>query len=266
MDESHHQHETDHSGHDADSRPSFSMQQYHNDEGATPENRPQQKHSHARRFRWPSAQVWFDLFLVVFTGALVVTSYLQWHALSKTLMETKKLVTVTKIQADAAIASAKAAQDSNALAQQSLQVTQRAYVGVHSLSQDLKAGQIGVMLENIGKVPAQDIKVYAHEMRISGEKIIGRSHPILEAGHTPLFPGTFKMQVVIALNNFVPEEISNILTGKERLSIAGKIQYGDGFGNIQYTDFAFFYRPPPNEGWAAMPIVTFDELQKRNPE
>src|SRR5438445_10492175 len=83
MDKSDHQGETDNGRQDTDDRPSPSIEQHHNDESAPPTGTTQQKHSHKWRFSWPSAQVWFDFFLVLFTGALVVTSYLQWHTLTR---------------------------------------------------------------------------------------------------------------------------------------------------------------------------------------
>ncbi|TAK00627.1 hypothetical protein EPO44_09625 [bacterium] len=148
----------------------------------------------------------------------------------------------------------------------SLTVSQRAYVGVHSLQMDLSSGQVLVMLENMGKVPAQDIKVSAHTSQEAEGKIRTSAHPTFEAGHTQLFPGTFKIQVPIPLKDFTPQEASNILTGRTTLYVAGKIQYGDGFGNPQTSDFAFRYVPPPHEGWTAIPIVTFAELQQTPPQ
>jgi len=196
----------------------------------------QQKRPNKLRFwrTWTAlecTQVVFNLLLVLVTATYTYFSYQQWQ-----------------------------------FSRESLQVTQRAYVGVHSIRSNLENGQIAVMLENIGKVPAQDIKVYANEARKIGDKIIGSSHSTFEAGHTHLFPGTFKTQVAISLKNLTSEEVGNILAGKEKLYISGKIQYGDGFGNVQHTDFAFLYTPPPNEGWISIPIVTFAELQRMNPE
>jgi hypothetical protein len=156
--------------------------------------------------------------------------------------------------------------------EKSLRTSNRAYVGIKAITADLKNGRVLIDLENTGKVPANDMKVIAHELRViegaGGEvvKVIGNSGPVIEAGHVQLYPGTFHLRVEIPLKGFTAKERKLILAKKVILSVAGKIQFGDGFGNPASSDFALRYTPPPNEGWSTIRIVTFDELQKMNPE
>lgn len=72
-------------------------------------NQCQGAKQNSQRLGWPSAQITFDFLVVVFTGALAVTSYLQWHALRDTLTETKNLAIAAKQQAGAAVIQADAA-------------------------------------------------------------------------------------------------------------------------------------------------------------
>jgi len=39
----------------------------------------------------------------------------------------------------------------------------------------------------------------------------------------------------------------------------------DGFKQSEGNS-SYYYTPPPNEGWTTIPIVTFEELQKINPD
>jgi len=118
--------------------------------------------------RRPSSQAVYNAFLSFFTAGLIVTAILQWDTLKNTLEENRKLVITTQKQVEVA-------ENTNKMAKESLQITQRAYVGVHSLGTNLQHRYIEIMLENIGKVPAQDITVHAHEMRTMGEKIVGHT-------------------------------------------------------------------------------------------
>jgi hypothetical protein len=163
MEESQHQHEGGDSNRKANEGSFVPCEQYHGHEGSTPKSRNHQEKAHAGRFRWPSAQAWFDLFLVLFTGALVVTSYLQWHALSETLVETRKLVEATQIQANAAHQAIITAIE---LAHQE----QRPWVGLRDFQcQGCTAGADGMLtidsllgvMENTGRTPAINMRVSA---------------------------------------------------------------------------------------------------------
>jgi hypothetical protein len=124
---------------------------------------------------------------------------------------------------------------------------QRAYVGVADLALDLNGGQITVLLENIGRVPADKIQVEVRETR----QFAGASHGSINSFE--LFPGSLKMRVLVPLAHFDPKEVKSISARTEKLYISGTIKYDDGFGNPDITRFGFEYNPRPNEGWTARP-------------
>jgi hypothetical protein len=141
-------------------------------------------------------------------------------------------------------------------------VSERAYVGVESLTADLKAGEVVIMLHNIGSVPAQTITVDVREIRVTpstnldttatGERI-NESHKgsefQWEAGEVQLFPGT-PMPILVSLERFNEDEMNAITSKKEVLYVGGTIRYDDGFGKKDRTVFAFRYNPS-NQKWTA---------------
>lgn len=154
--------------------------------------------------------------------------------------------------------------------EESLRTTQRAYVGIASITANLKSGEIQLMLQNIGHVPARGVKLDVQVMKaipgvngaatksgeISNENQFGRDFH-WEATDE-LFPGLYQVMYV---KSFKSEEVAAILSKKEILYIGGTIQYEDGFGNCDYTTFAFRY-DPLNNVWIADPNLS--KLFKRN--
>lgn len=154
-------------------------------------------------------------------------------------------------------------QKSFGLSETTLHVKDRAYVNVANLTAKMDAGEILMMLENTGNIPAIAIKLEANVYRVTptstevgaqpnttsaNEKMEG-SFIQWDAGTVPLFPGSFRMYVPITMQNFTPEEMNAVLARKEILYVAGSIRYEDRFGNADSTPFAFEYKPPPNESW-----------------
>lgn len=146
------------------------------------------------------------------------------------------------------------------LMDQTLRVSERAYVGIESLKADWEAREVVIMLQNIGNVPAKAIKLQAEEIRATPstelatgskvyEKLDGSTFP-WGAGAVQLFPGT-PMRVAIPLRDFKPEEVDAILKKQENLYVFGRIEYEDGFGGRDSTVFAFEYSPPQPDGWTA---------------
>jgi len=127
--------------------------------------------------------------------------------------------------------------------------SQRALVSVASIKANLIKGEILLLLENSGRLPAKNIKVEAKEYRQSNI-VVGSKTPF-DAGQVSLFPGSFKMRVVVVMGKFKPEEAAAIQARSESLVVIGKVQYENGFGPAE-TFFAFEYSPPNNEDWTAM--------------
>jgi hypothetical protein len=154
-------------------------------------------------------------------------------------------------------------QQSLRASEQSFRVSERAYVGIASLNANLEAGEIVLLLQNIGRLPAKAVKLEGAEVRVTPSGTDERTEsgePIYQdqegsefhwtAGEVQLFPGT-PMSVAIHMRQLKEGELSAILNKKEILFVGGTIQYEDGFGNRDNTTFAFQYNPPPHERWTA---------------
>jgi len=118
---------------------------------------------------------------------------------------------------------ADAVERSTDIAKQAMTTGTRAYVGIHAIQANLITGGIRIFFENVGKVPADDIKVYANSVIQNGETY-RTSSVVREAGHTQLFPGPFYTAVTIPLKDFVPDDRTLILTGKEVISFGLKVR------------------------------------------
>lgn len=123
----------------------------------------------------------------------------------------------------------------------------RAYVGVGTPIADIKAGRVTIVLENVGKLPADKLDVEFQETRRFGNDTPHASISHLTPGQQ-LIPGG-KMPLVFSLDRYQPNEPENIKAKTETLFISGTITYDDGFGNPDATKFGFEYIPRPNEGW-----------------
>jgi hypothetical protein len=139
-------------------------------------------------------------------------------------------------------------------------LSERAHVGVASLTANLEASEIVIVLQNIGSVPAQAIPLEGEEIRVktsagldstaSGERVNESQQGSdfhWDAGKVKLSPGT-PMPVVVSLKQFNEDEVNAIKTKKQLLYVGGTIQYEDGFGNRESAAFAFQY-DAPNQRW-----------------
>ncbi|HBB95575.1 MAG TPA: hypothetical protein DC054_09300 [Blastocatellia bacterium] len=123
----------------------------------------------------------------------------------------------------------------------------RAYVGVNNLLANISAGQVTITLENVGKLPADKIRVMVRESRRVGNDAVGGSENYYDLGQQ-LIPGS-KLPLVIKLSQFRKEETKTITSRSETLYVSGDITYDDGFGRSDPIKFGFEYLPSPNEGW-----------------
>ena len=132
-------------------------------------------------------------------------------------------------------------------------VGSRAYVGVNSIQTDLKRGQITVWLENIGRVTATNIKADAAtalpKNAQGSEGFEATSDQLLDLGINELFPGTFRLPVVIWIQDFTPETELLILSRQRVLYVMCRVRYNNGFGSESESNFLFYYLPPPDDKW-----------------
>jgi hypothetical protein len=132
--------------------------------------------------------------------------------------------------------------------EKSLRVTERAYLVVSDVRIDFGAASIKASIENIGRVPADNVEVGVNISRGAKGRVEDSLYDMYHSA-VQVFPGKINPQFTQPLNNFTPEEAELIRMGKEKLSMIVTVFYDDGFGNSVESDFYFEYNPPPDEGW-----------------
>jgi hypothetical protein len=78
---------------------------------------------------------------------------------------------------------------------------------------------------------------------------------ILDLGAAELFPGTFRLPVVMRINDFTPETEMLILSGKRVLHVSCMISYDNGFEGRSESLFIFYYLPPPDDKWIPRGLI-----------
>jgi hypothetical protein len=177
-------------------------------------------------------------------------------AAASTLTEqNKEIIAAARAQASASKTTANSAEQSLQTARRSMIVGSRAYISVNSIQTDLKRGQITVWLENIGKIPATNIKASGAtalprtNARGQPEAFEVMENEILDLGITELFPGPFRLPVIMWIQGFIPETEHLILSSQRVLHLSFTLSYDNGFGNKSESLFIFYYLPPPDDKW-----------------
>lgn len=175
-------------------------------------------------------------------------------AASMLIEQNKEIIAAARTQASASRTSANSAEQSLQTARRSMIVGSRAYIGINSIQADLKRGQITFWLENIGRIPATNIKVSGGtalpQNTVGGpEGFEYLMNEILDLGAAELFPGTFRLPVVTWIKDFNPETEMLILSRKRILHVMCMISYDNGFEGRSESLFIFYYLPPPDDKW-----------------
>lgn len=166
----------------------------------------------------------------------------------------------------------------------SLVVGTRAYVGIHSIGIDFTAKRVFVQIENIGKVPASEIKVgVVMEVHIPekwirmvevpsnwGKKGGGKTLAVpfgYDYGKTKLFPGNLNITILILLNDWYisDKHLDLIKEGRAQLVVRGNINFSDGFNSGKNSPFALRY-VAKDELWVPEPIEIDEQLKKKKVE
>jgi hypothetical protein len=149
-------------------------------------------------------QVFFNALLTIFTGALVVTGYLQWNAL-----------------------------------QQSLTVTERAYLW--ATLPYIDGTQIRIPLENGGKIPSPKVKVSYHlsRERVSDRATLESADGSFGGDRTNVPPGTGHYGIGVPMKGFAESDAASVKNGTEIVFVAGNIDYDDGFGVQTQNSYCF---------------------------
>jgi|ERR1051325_1343473 hypothetical protein len=128
----------------------------------------------------------------------------------------------------------------------------QAYVGIHSIANtETASGKvILITLENIGRVPADEIRINIHlsgllldrEVIRDGVRPEFSEHVNEHFGRTKLFPGNLKIEIALPYEKYVSDaEYAFIKNNWMALYVWGKIVYKDGFGDGKITEFSFHY-------------------------
>lgn len=165
--------------------------------------------------------------------------------------------------------------------EKSLQVAQRAYVVISDIQPDFKVGQIRVLFENIGHVPAGNVVIRVDvERDAEGHPpealpLEWNSHSFGNFSQIP--PSGFKTVVDIPLQNFAQEDADLISAGKQVLWLSFWLRYDNGFesrekdveifggtGGSMKTELSFRYFPPPHERWENISPFSHEDIRKRH--
>jgi hypothetical protein len=162
------------------------------------------------------------------------------------------LVIVVVIQAGIYFKQARAMDAQQEIMGTSLRVSQQSYVGVHSIAdRELSDGRgkiILIKIENIGNVPADEIRVRIHfdwalfltdlqspTVGLGEDCVIDRNF-----GRTKLFKGKLKIEIPIPYKSRLSkDEFDLLMAGRIFLTVWGHIVYKDGFGDGNKTEFSF---------------------------
>lgn len=244
------------------------------------------------------AQKWFEP-IVILTFLLVIgvggTAYIYWRQLKK-MEETVALVGkqegTMRDQLTAMQGQLVAVQDQVEIMEgqaksmdESVVYGLRAYVGVHSIDYDPETDRVFLQVENIGKVPAENIDVFIEiEVKVPAKFLPFR--PFIErvlndepdgpqtttfgfryrfGRKAKLFPGNLKIKIRIPLEPWFREELPLIRSGAARLVARGNINFMDGFHKDKNSPFSFRYRLS-DKCWFPHPLLSADDLRKKQIE
>lgn len=156
----------------------------------------------------------------------------------------------------------------------SLVISQRAYVGVHSIETELTRDSFSrphtliIRIENIGKIPASEINVYTTvSMFIPDPELVGEHSRRFYSqvfnenfGGVQLFPGSLKFEVrVPLLLTFSGRELVLAMEQKTIFTAHVKIVHNDGFDTLQQSEFFFHYLARANR-WIPRAVKSAEEI------
>ncbi len=149
---------------------------------------------------------------------------------------------------------------------------ERAYVGIHSIEQHPHNRNAVLKIQNIGKLPADRVKVTMNMIFLAPPGVAdGHGDPLKEVSatdffyidylRTKLFRGNLHFEIVVLIKYYFSElEFEQVAAGNARLVIQVRIDYRDGLNNPDRSDYAFRF-----EGgkWIPWPVWTCDDRDSR---
>ncbi len=124
--------------------------------------------------------------------------------------------------------------------EETLELSQRAYVHVGHIELDLAAGMVKIPLENSGHLPSPSVSLEIMQVRQRKNEQL----PLFKAARhfggdkTPLPPG---VGYITAMFEVPATEVAAIAKGEEIVKIAGAVNYDTGFNKRDSSPFCFEY-------------------------
>jgi hypothetical protein len=145
----------------------------------------------------------------------------------------------------------------------SLVITSKAYVGIHSVELHRIKETIFLKIENVGHVAADHIKIVVDTFTSVPPEFVDEAKQVRtqtrhrierDFGETKLFRGNLQIVVAVHLWEYLSREeirLTGDSTANATLAVRGYIEYTDAFLNqpLQRTDFFFTYEPG-DECWS----------------
>lgn len=125
----------------------------------------------------------------------------------------------------------------------SLKISQQSYVGVHSIGINLAKNRFSLRIENIGKVPATNVRVDA-EIVVTVPNEQSLKQPIKrEYGETSqLMRGNLNIKIRIPLQPWLSEPQTRLIEeGVAQVAVKGTVIWDDEFEKWKHSEFAFSY-------------------------
>lgn len=185
---------------------------------------------------------WFSLFLVIFTGGLVVVGIIQCYIIFKTL--------------NATTIAANAAKDSANIAKDTLYIAERAYIAVDNFNlgrykeefvykwiEKTKEILVDADIVNIGHTPGFVKEIFA-EWDVVNDIPAEPTYNEIKFSSLIINPGRPRSFAIVRKTPMTEGEYDSVRNGIDILLVWGKVIYADKFGKIHAAGFGVKWIPP----------------------
>lgn len=228
---------------------------------------------HSEKIRFVTVNA-LSLFVLLAIGVQAYIYRRQWEVMERQLGQTDQIINKMQGQWDAMQEQSGLMRDALVetrkgveIAERSLILGTRAYVGINSIRVDLiKTKRVHVKLGNTGKLPAEDVKIFVEMLAMIYPKwevpnevrSFTRRTFSFDYGRTKLFPVAFTIDFGISLDHYLRDRELTLISKQEGvLIIRGYAEYGDGFEAGQQSHFALRY-VANDDMWTPYPIDKVD--------
>jgi hypothetical protein len=176
------------------------------------------------------------------------------------------IVAVVAVQAYIYVGQWNAMDASAKHARKALQISERAYIGIHSfvMSDIFPDNRHAILtIENIGRLPGRGIVVTVVMILLIHDKPPVTGKWWNDFGRTNLFKGNLKLEIPIPIEKaFSADHLALVFAGNARLIAQIRISYRDGFRDTQHrvSDYAFRL---DGGRWLSWPVWDDDDMEER---